>query len=144
MSQHGYSLGRNHIVIVVLPEGSTLNFGQVTKWTAKQDSSEQKIVSMNGEIDHLRFYQGWSGSFEAERRGPDLDEYFAHLEANFHSGIDEPPATMQQTIVEPNGRVSQYRFERVLLKYDDAGDWSGDKAVHQKVSFVAARRIQQA
>lgn len=143
MSQHGYSLGHNHVVTVVLPNGDALNFGLVTKWTAKQEALDQKIVAMNGDIDHLRFYQGWSGSFETERRGPDLDEYFARLESNYHAGLDEPPATLQQTIVEPNGRVSQYRFERVLLKYDDAGEWTGDKAVHQKVSFFASRRIKQ-
>jgi hypothetical protein len=144
MSQNGYSIGRDVTIVVILPDGSTLNLGKVTKWTAKQDSTDQKIKGLDGITDHLRFYEGWSGSFEMERLGPDLDQYFARLEANYYAGTDEPPATLQQTIVEPSGQVSQYRFERVLMKYDDAGDWAGDKSVTQKVSFLATRRTQQA
>ncbi len=144
MSQNGYSLGRDVTLTIILPNGSSLNLGKVTKFTSKQDSSDQKIKGIDGDTDHLRFYEGWSGSFESERRGPELDVYFARLEANYNAGTDEPPATLQQTIVEPSGQVSQYRYERVLLKYDDAGDWAGDKSVHQKISFVASRRIQQA
>lgn len=144
MSQNGYSIGRDTTVVIILPDGSTLNLGKVTKFNPKQDTTDQKIKGIDGIVDHLRFYEGWSGSFEAERRGPDVDAYFAKLEANYYAGVDEPPATVQETIVEPNGQVSQYRYERVLFKYDDAGDKAGDKSVHQKISFVASRRIQQA
>lgn len=144
MSQNGYSLGRDVTLAIILSNGSSLQLGKITKWTAKQDTSHQKIKGIDGITDHLRFYEGWSGSFDVERRSPDLDVYFAALEANYYAGLDEQPATLQQTITEPNGQVSQYRFERVLLKYDDAGDWSGDKAVSQKVSFQATRRIKQA
>ena len=143
MSQNGYSLGRDVTLAIILPDGDSLNMGKVTKFSSKQDTTDQKVKGIDGVTDHLRFYEGWSGSFEAERRSNDLDSYFAKLEANYHGGIDEPPATLQQTIVEPNGEVSQYRYERVLLKYDDAGDWAGDKSVHQKISFVATRRIKQ-
>lgn len=142
MSQNGYSLGRDVTLAIILPDGSSLHLGKVTKFSSKQDTSDQKIKGIDGITDHLRFHEGWSGSFEMERRGPELDEYFAKLEGNYHAGRDEPPATLQQTVSEPNGQVSQFRYERVLLKYDDAGDWSGDKSVHQKISFVASRRLK--
>ncbi|WP_045736803.1 hypothetical protein [Xanthomonas sp. MUS 060] len=144
MSQNGYSVGRDITVVIILPDGSTLNMGKVTSFKSKQDTTDTKIKGIDGIVDHLRFYEGWSGSFDSDRRGPELDQHFARLEANYFAGADEPPSAMQTTIVEPNGQVSQYRYERVLLKYDDAGDWSGDKPVHQKISFVASRRIQQA
>lgn len=144
MSQQGYSVGRDVTVVAILPDGTTLRFGIVTGFDAKQDTTDQRIKRITGDNDHLRFYDGWSGSFKAERRGPELDTYFASLEANFYAGIDEPPCTIQQTIQEPDGSISQYRFERVLLKYDDPGSWAGDKSVSQSVSFMAARRIKQA
>ena len=143
MSQNGFSLGRDVTLAIILPSGSALSLGKVTKFTAKQDTTDQKIKGLDGVTDHLRFYEGWSGSFDMERRGPELDAYFAQLEANYYGGNDEPPATIQQTIVEPDGQVSQFRFERVLLKYDDSGDFAGDKSVHQKISFFASRRIAQ-
>jgi hypothetical protein len=127
-----------------LPTGASLRLDKVTSWTAKQVTSDQKIKGLDGITDHLRFFDGWSGSFKLERRAADIDRYFAQAEANFYNGEDDPPAVLQQTIREPDGTVSQYRFERILLTYDDAGDWAGDKSVSQSVSFMASRRIQQA
>lgn len=143
MPMNGYSVGRDVTLIVTLPTGATLNLGKVTKFSSKQDSTNQKIKGLDGVTDNLRFFDGWSGSFEIERRGPELDVYFSDLESNFYAGNDEPPATMQETIVEPSGAVSQFRFEKVLLAYDDAGDAAGDKSISQKVTFMASRRIQQ-
>ena len=143
MSQNGYSLGRDVTLAVILSDGSSLALGKVTKWSAQQDSSQQMIKGIDGVNDHLRFYEGWSGSFEIERRSPDLDNYFAKLEANYAVGLYEPSATLQQTVTEPSGKVSQFRFEGVLLSYDNAGEWSADNSVHQTLSFIATRRVSQ-
>jgi len=43
-----------------------------------------------------------------------------------------------------SGAVSQFRFEGVVLKLDDAGNWKGDSTVKQKLSFMASRRIKVA
>ena len=144
MSLQGYSIGRDITLVVLLPDGTPLRLGRVTSWSAKQETTDQRIKPLDGVTDHLRYFDGWSFSFKMERRGPEVDAYFAQLEANFYAGLDEPPATLQQTIVEPSGAVSQWRFERVLLKFDDPGDWAADKSVSQSVSGMAARRIQQA
>ena len=144
MPQNGYSIGRDTTIAVILPGGSSLNLGKVVKFSSKSDTTDQKIKGMDGITDHLRFYEGWSGSFELERMSPDLDTYFATLESNYYAGIAEFAVTIQQTVAEASGSVSQFSFQGALLKFDDAGDWSGDKAVSQKLSFVASRRIQQA
>lgn len=144
MSQQGYSIGRDVTLVVILPDGSSLPLGKVTGFSSKPDTSTQKIKGLDGVVDNLRFYEGWSGSFTTKRRGPELDSYFAQAESNYYAGADEPPAVLQQTIAEPDGTVSQFRYERVILNLDDAGDWSADKEVDVKVSFMASKRIQQA
>ncbi len=144
MSQQGYSTGRDVTLVVILPGGAVLRLDKVTGFTAKPDMTNQKIKGLDGTIDNLRWHEGWSGTFNIERRSPAIDAYFADLEAAYYAGDDEEPATMQQTIVEPSGALSQFRFEKVLLSYDDAGDWASDKSVSQRVSFMAARRVQQA
>ena len=144
MPQNGYSIGRDVTIAVILPDGTPLRLGKVTGFMAKQDTTDQRIKPLDGTTDNLRFYDGWSGNFKLERRGPELDNYFEQLERNYYAGADEPQATMQQTIVEPGGGVSQFRYERVLLKFDDPGEWSADKSVNQAVSFMAGRHIKQA
>lgn len=144
MSQQGYSLGRDTTLTYIKPDGSVLNFGKVTKFTSKQESTKQKIKGIDGVTDNLRFFEGWNFNFDIERRSGEVDAYFAKLESNYYAGIDEPAGTLMQTITEPNGAVSQFRFERAVLSLDDAGDWAADKAVSIKVSGEASRRIQQA
>ncbi|KLP38078.1 hypothetical protein [Enterobacter ludwigii] len=144
MPQNGYSIGRDTTIVVTLASGTHLNLGKVISFTSKQKAKEQEITDITGTTDNLRFFKGWDGSFSLERRGPSLDQYFAELEANYFNGLDEPAATMQETITEPDGSVSQYRYERVMLKYDDSGERAGDKSVSQKVTFTASRRVRQA
>lgn len=144
MPMNGYSIGRDVTITITLPDGTALDLGKITKFTSKQETDTQKIKGLDGRTDQLRFFAGWTGSFEAERRGPEVDQYFADLEANYYAGGDEPPATITETILEPSGAVSQFRYERVVLMYDDAGDKQGDKSVSTKLSFFAQRRVQQA
>jgi hypothetical protein len=79
-----------------------------------------------------------------ERQDSTLDDFWAQFEANYYAGISEQGMTLTETITEPSGAVSQYRYVEVLLKLEDAGSWEGDKTVKQKASFVAARRLKVA
>jgi hypothetical protein len=144
MPQQGFSVGRDVSTVLILADGSSLPLEKVTGFNAKPDTSTQKVKGLDGTIINLRWHEGWSGSFMIERRSALIDQYFAQVEADYHAGQDEKPATLQQTIQEPDGTISQYRFTEVLLTYDDAGDWAADKTVSQKIGFVAHRRIQQA
>lgn len=93
MPQNGYSIGRDVTIAVILPDGTPLRLGKVTGFMAKQDTTDQRIKPLDGTTDNLRFYDGWSGNFKLERRGPELDNYFEQLERNYYAGADEPQAT---------------------------------------------------
>lgn len=139
MPINGFSVGRD-VTLDVVGASGPLRFGLVTKFTSKPDIQDQKIKGLDGITRHVRFPDGWSGSFDVERMNDVLDNYFAQLEDNYYAGTNEQPCTITETITEPDGSLSQYRYEGVLLKLDDAGDWEGAKTVKQKVSFVATRR----
>jgi hypothetical protein len=141
MPLNGYTVGRDLSLDIVGPTGP-IRFNQITEFKAKPDITDQKIKGLDGITRHLRFPDGWSGSFSIERQDSALDDYWAQLEANYYAGINEQSLTITETITEVNGSVSQYRFQEVLLKLDDAGDYKGDASVKQMLSFVAARRIK--
>jgi hypothetical protein len=140
----GYSIGRDVSVVVTLPDGTNLSLGKVISFDAKQSTSMTTIKGIDGVIDNLRFFEGWTGSIKTERRDPTLDAYFAGLESNYYAGLSEQYCQIQQTISEPDGSISQYRYERVLLEYAEAGAFEADKSVSQTLNFKAARRIKQA
>jgi hypothetical protein len=139
MPINGFSVGRDITLNIVGPTGP-LNFSLITKFSSKPDVSDNKIKGLDGVTRHVRFPEGWTGSFEVERTNGALDAYFAALEEGFYTGQNELTGTITETISEPDGSLSQYRFEGVLLKLDDAGSWEGSKTVTQKVSFVASKR----
>jgi len=139
MPVNGFSVGRD-ITLTIVTASGPLNLALITVFSSKQDSQESKVKGLDGITRHIRFYDGWSGSFTIERQDSTVDDYFSQLEANYYAGINEQPSTITETVQEPNGAVTQYRYLNVLLKLDDAGNWSGDKNVQQKVSFVASQR----
>jgi len=139
MPVNGFSVGRDVTLTIVGPSGP-LNFSLITGFTAKPEQSEKKVKGLDGITRHARFPDGWTGSFDIERQDSTVDDYFAALEANYYAGINEQPCTITETISEVSGAVTQFRFLNVLLKLDDAGDWSGDNTVKQKLSFMASQR----
>jgi hypothetical protein len=141
MPLNGYSVGRDLSLDIIGPNGP-VNLNQIVGFTAKPDVTDKKIKGLDGITRHLRFPDGWSGSFDLERQNNVVDDYFSTLEANYYAGLNENPATITETIQEVDGSVSQYRFLQVLLTLEDAGSFKGDDTVHQKVRFVAARRVK--
>jgi hypothetical protein len=142
MPQGQFNLGRDIGLTIFTPQAGPLTLNTIKSFKSKSDDNVQKIILINGITDHLRFFQGWSGSFDIERANAVLDQYFALLESNYFLGIPEAAASITETIQEVNGTVSQYRYPGVILSFSDAGDYTGDKSVSQSLSFVSRRRIQ--
>lgn len=143
MPQNSFSVGRD-VSLDIITSNGPLSFGLITKFTSKQDITDKKIKGIDGVTRHVRFPDGWSGTFDIERQDSTLDDYFAQLEQDYYDGIAEQGATITETIQEVNGSISQYRYLGVLLKFDDAGDKSGDSTITQKLSFLASRRVKVA
>lgn len=141
MPQGQYSIGRDIGLVLVTPDGPiTLN--TITSFKSKSDDNVQKLVLLSGITDHLRFFQGWSGSFVIERASAVLDQYFALTEDRYYRGIRERYASITQTIQESNLSITQWRYPRTILSYADAGEYAGDKSVKQSINFVSGRRVQ--
>jgi hypothetical protein len=141
MPQGQFNVGRD-IGLTIVTQLGPLTLDTITSFKSKQISTVQELILINGDPDHLRFFKGWSGSFDIERASAVLDQYFAFLEQNYFLGIREPAASITQTIQEVNGSISQYRYPGVILSYDDAGEYAGDKSVKQSMTFVSKRRIR--
>jgi hypothetical protein len=141
MPMNGYNIGRD-VTLTIVTSSGTLNFNKITGFQSKQNTTDQEITRLDGITDILRFYKPWTGNFMIERQDSVLDSYFAQLEANFYIGANENGVSMTETIQEVSGALTQWRFQNVLLKYDDAGEYRADQSVKQAVSFLASRRTQ--
>ncbi len=139
MPQNGYSVGRDITLNVMTPNGP-LTINKITGFSTKQEVSKSKVKRLDGVTDSLRFFDVWSGSFDVERQDSIVEDYFIQLEANYFAGLNETPATALETITNPDGSMSQYRYERLMLSLDNAGDWKGDSSVKMSLAFEASRK----
>ena len=141
MSLGIFSTGRDVTLTIVTPTGP-LNLNLITGFHATPDTGEVKVKGLDGITRHAMFPDGWRGGFDVERADSTLDVYFGQLESQYYAGQATAYSTITETISEPNGSVTQWRYINVLLRLDDAGSYMGDQTVKQKMSFVSSRRIQ--
>lgn len=141
MPVNGFSVGRDVALTINTPEG-VVRFPLITGFDAKPEVATQKVKGLDGLVRNVVFHDGWTGSFDIERQDSSLDDYWAQIEADYFAGFSSGAATITETITEVSGAVSQYRFDGVVLKLDDPGNWKGDATVKQKLSFMASRRIK--
>jgi hypothetical protein len=125
----------------IVTANGNLSVTGITSFKAKQETTEETVKRIDGTVDRVRFFEGWTGTFMIERRDATLDQYFCQIESNYFSGIADGPISLTETITEQDGSISQFRYRKVLLKLDDAGEWAGDKTVKRTMTFVASRKI---
>jgi len=141
MPQNGFTVGRDVTVNINTPNGP-LTIALVTDFDKKPNTNEKKIKGIDGIRRTVFIPDGWDGTFEVERKDSVVDDYFAKLEADYYSGIGTGPSTITETITEPSGQVSQYRYTGVMFRLDEAGSAKGDDTVQMKISWAAERRIK--
>ena len=136
----GFSVGRD-VSLTIRANNGILRLGLLTDFEAKPLIGEVKILGLDGLARTRYLPEGWGGSFSVTRQDSTLDDYWAQLEDSYYSGADIGAGIISETITEPDGSISRYRFNDVFLKLTDAGTWSGNKEVKQKLEWAASRRV---
>jgi hypothetical protein len=141
MPLNGLSSGIDHKLTFTDVNG-VQNFTIIENFTSKEDAVTDKLIAMDGTVRHPKFHQGWSGTFMLERNSDFMDAYIAVQEAAYYQGLDQVNLTIQETIQENDGTVSQYQYIQVVITLEDAGTYSGTEIVKQNVTFAASRKLQ--
>ena len=141
MPLNSMNTGRDLNFALVTPYGN-VNFSQVTEYAIKQETSDIKSLAISGETNHGVLPHGWTISVKLDRRDGSVDRLFARLEADYYAGVNIRGGTVNETIREADGTISEFRYENVILKLDDAGSYKGDAIVSQSVTLMASRRKQ--
>jgi len=142
MPINGYTVGRDVALRIIKSDGTQFTIPGLTNFKKKPDMTDQKVMRIDGNVDHLVFPGGWSGSFELDRTDSSIDDFMVQLEQNYYLGVNSLPGTITEEITEANGSVSRYKYTGVMLKPTDMGDAAGDKTVKQTIDFMASRRYK--
>lgn len=145
MPMNGQTVGRDVSIDLMTSRGLlAIPAGAITDFASQPTTSSTSSKGLNGVTRHAVFPDGWTGALSVDRMSSQLDDYWAQLEADFYNGVNILPGTITETIQEPNGGVSQYRYTGVMFDYKDAGTKTANQLVKLKLNFMAARRIKVA
>jgi len=141
MPINGFNVGKDVTLTVLNPNGNLAMAG-LTSFTAKPMFTDIKSKRLDGKTYFGEIPDGWSGSFKLDRTDPSVDIFFANLEAGYYAGQNNPSGTIQEVISEADGTTTTWRYDGVVLKLDDAGDWKGDARVEQSITFNATTKVK--
>lgn len=143
MSVGGQSVGKDVRITIVTSTG-VLNIpaSAITNFNPKPVTGDEKRIGLDGEPRHNITHEGWECDFDIDRIDSTVEDYWAAAEAAYFAGQTLPWGTAQEVIQEPNGAITTYRYEKVVLKVKDLGNREGNKVIKMKVSFLASRRIK--
>lgn len=116
----------------------------ITAFDTQPQTTSTSSKGLDGITRYGVFPDGWKGSITVDRLSGLLDTFWAQIESDFYAGINIQPGTITETIQEPDGSVSQYRYTGVMFDLKDAGSKVANKLVSQKLDFMANRRIKVA
>lgn len=143
MPAAGYSVGRDtKIVIVDENSGNVITWPIVSVVEPRPDFKQLQWIALDGTNAFAEIPQGWTVNFTVERAGPDLMDYAVQVENSYYLGNPSATVYMQETMTNPDGSVSQYRYIHGAVKLTDAGKRSGDDKVTQSAQARFSRCLK--
>lgn len=141
MPVNGFTIGRDVAVDINMPQGP-VRFSNVTGFEAKPMQSGIESKGLDGTDRFGTIPGGWQGSIDIDRANANVDIVFDQLEVLYYSGQNVPAGSITETITEPDGSITQWRYIGVAWTYEEHGSFQGDQKVSQKASWKASRRIR--
>jgi hypothetical protein len=141
MPINNFSVGKDVSVTVVTSYG-TLTLTGLTEFVADPMTTDIRSKLIDGTPLFGFIPDGYKGSFKLDRLNPNVDNYWAQVEADYFAGKNNLAGTIAEIIQEADGSTTEWRYDGVVLRLEKSGDWGGDKKVEQMVTFEAAHKVK--
>lgn len=142
MPANGYNTGRDISLDIVDPTQGPLSFDITTSWNAEPQYTELESIDINGNVLFADLPKGHNGKFTLDRGSAEVDAYFAANEATYFGGKVVSYVQITETITNPDGSVSVFRYTQVAMRLTNAGKWAGESKVEMEIACRASRRLQ--
>lgn len=138
------SIGKDIAIDIVRPNGQILRLGNVTAFDRKPITKQVNSDGIDGVPRKGVIPGGWKLKLDVDREGPDADNWWAAYEDDYFNNVPVENVTITETISEPDGTISQFRYMGVALHFSDAGNWKADAVTKMTLEGEAAfrKRIQ--
>jgi hypothetical protein len=143
MPNNSQSIGKDVSLDIYTSRGPlSIPAAAITNFTSQPTTSTTSSKGLDGVTRNAVYPDGWQGTFEIDRLNDVVDSFWAQYEADYYNGVNLTAGTITETIAEPDGSVSQYRYTGVVLNFTNAGSRQGNQLIKQTLSFMASRRLK--
>jgi hypothetical protein len=142
MPTNNFTTGKD-VQLVIQTQNGPLQLS-LTKFSAKPKSTTIESKQLDGTKIHAYIPDGWELSFEIDRMDTTADDFWNVYESDYYAGVNQLSGVIYETIKEASGNISEWQFNGVVIKLDNAGDFAGDKKVEQSFSGMATQRVRVA
>lgn len=141
MPVNGHSLGSDCTIDVYDPiSGEIKTLAGRTAFEPRQMTEASMRRRMDGTVHPVTIPGGWEGTISLDRTDDEVDRWMSQVEDAYYAGRNVAAGSITETLNNPDGSMSQYRYEEVLFRYDNAGRRSGEAVIETSLSWQAARR----
>lgn len=121
--------------------GALVNLGDVQ--VIKIIGLKHDIKSMPYNTDPRYGYvsDGFKIDFTITRTSSDLEDFMVAAAANFDQGLVQKAGYLQQTTINPDGSISRYQYQNMVIFLTDHGEISRDKPVTLTLEGYASKKV---
>jgi hypothetical protein len=143
MTINNLNVGRDCTIDLYDPmAGGPVSFAIITGFHPKQLTTKLQSKGMDGTNRFGTEPDGWSFTVALDRSGPALDNFIDLRERAYHAGIPMQAITVTQTIQEPDGGYTTWRYWGVDVDLSDAGNYKNGALITQQLEGRASGRIK--
>lgn len=142
MPVNGFNIGKDVTLDIVDATLGALRWKIKTSFDADPEYKEVRSEALDGVNRFGYLPAGHKLTFQFDRGDSSVDDYFASREADYFNGVQLGNVSVTETITNPDGSVSQYRYTDVALKLTKSGAFKGESIVTQTVEGMAARKVR--
>lgn len=136
------SIRGHQAALKVFKNGENAELYTITKFDVAQDSSFSRSFYVGNAVpEGDQTQDGWSGSFDLETKGPEVDDLIDALVTENLNGIGVEEVTIMATENYPDGRTQSYVYSDCQFKMSKSQPAQTEK-VTKKIDFQSSLRIR--
>jgi len=133
------SIKGHQISIEFFQDGKKVVIDTITNVTVNQDSNFTRSQYVGNPIpEGDQTFSGWSGSFDLEVKGPELDELMEAITSQNYNGVGISDLAILETENYSDGRTASFLHMDTQLKLSKTGQ--GNQKVTKRLDFQSSFR----
>lgn len=121
--------------------GALVNLGDVQNVKIVALKHDIKSQPYNNRPRYGYVPDGFKIDFTITRTGSELEDFMVAAEANFNAGKVQKPGFLQQSVVNPDGSISRYQYQDMVIFLTDHGNIDRDKATTMSLEGYASEKV---